>query len=93
MDLVFQGTAVVGDSVLTPGKNGAWYLDIPPELEYAYDPAQANQILDGAGYLDTDDDGVREMPDGTDPLELEFIAINDVDGSAGNRQWFDGLPA
>ncbi len=87
---VFQNTAVPGDSVLTPGKNGAWYLDIPPELEYPYDPAKANQILDDAGYLDTDGDGVREMPDGTDPLELEFVAINDVDGSVDTGQLLDG---
>ena len=90
VDTVFEGTAVVGDSFLTPGKNGSWYLDIPPELEYPYDPATANQILDDAGYLDTDDDGVREMPDGTDPLDLEFIAINDVDGSVGTGQLLDG---
>ena len=90
VDDVFLGTAVVGDSFLTPGKNGSWYHDIPPELEYPYDPAAANQILDDAGYLDTDDDGVREMPDGTNPLELEFIAINDVDGSVGTGQLLDG---
>jgi peptide/nickel transport system substrate-binding protein len=90
VEKVFQNTAVVGDSVLTPGKNGAWYLDIPPELEYPYDPATANQILDDAGYLDTDADGVREMPDGTDPLELEFVAINDVDGSVDTGQLLDG---
>ena len=32
---------------------------------------EANSILDGLGYLDTDDDGVRELPDGT-PLELDY---------------------
>jgi len=90
VDKVFQGTAAVGDSVLTPGKNGSWYLDIPPELEYSYDPAKANQILDDAGYLDTDGDGVREMPDGTNPLKLEFIAINDVDGSVDTGLLMEG---
>ncbi len=88
--IAFQDTAVVGDSILTPGKNGAWYLDIPPDLEYAYDPAKANQILDDAGYMDTDGDGVREMPDGTNPLQLEFIAINDVDGSVDTGRLLDG---
>ncbi|HEY7477423.1 MAG TPA: peptide ABC transporter substrate-binding protein [Actinomycetota bacterium] len=90
VDKVFERTAVVGDSFLTPGKNGSWYLDIPPDLEYGYDPAEANRILDDAGYLDTDGDGVREMPDGTDPLDFEFIAINDVDGSVGTGQLMDG---
>ncbi len=34
---------------------------------------EANRILDeDLGYLDTDGDGVRELPDGT-PLEFEFV--------------------
>ena len=43
-----------------------------------YDIAGANKILDDAGYLDTNGDGVREMPGGGKPLD-----------SAGHR---DGGP-
>ena len=32
----------------------------------------ANEILDGLNYLDTDGDGVRELPDGT-PLEFDYV--------------------
>jgi len=32
----------------------------------------ANEILDDLGYLDTDNDGVRELPDGT-PLEFDYV--------------------
>lgn len=81
VDKVYQGTATIGDSILMPGSNGFWYHDIPAELEFAYDPAKANQMLDDAGYLDTDGDGVREMPDGSDPLIWEFMTISDVNGS------------
>ena len=37
---------------------------------YAYDPERANQILDDAGYVDTDGDGVREM--NGENIVLEF---------------------
>jgi len=37
-----------------------------------YDPDLANQMLDDAGYLDTDGDGIRETPDGI-PLSFEYV--------------------
>ncbi len=37
-----------------------------------YDPDLANQMLDDAGYLDTNNDGVRETPDGL-PLSWTFV--------------------
>lgn len=91
VDQVYQGTAVIGDSILMPGKNGFWYTDIPTELEYPYDVAKANQILDDAGYADTDGDGIREMPDGTNPLEFEFMTITDVEGSVDTGRLYKGF--
>ncbi len=37
------------------------------------DVAGANALLDANGYLDTNADGVREMPGGGAPLEFEFV--------------------
>ena len=37
-----------------------------------YDPDQANAILDGLGYLDTDGDGVREA-EGFGPLVFDYV--------------------
>ncbi len=91
VDKVYLGTATVGDSILLPTSNAFYYHDIPPELEYPHDPARANQILDEAGYLDTDGDGVREMPDGTNPLVLELMVITDVSGSVDTGKLVRGF--
>lgn len=49
---------------------GDWHNS---ELEtVSFDIAMANQILDDAGFVDTDDDGVREYSDGT-PLHYRFM--------------------
>lgn len=65
IDVVLLG---LGDPGLTliPIGLGHWYNNTL--TDYAYDVALANQTLDDAGYKDTDGDGVREMPDGTNPL-------------------------
>ena len=40
--------------------------------DYAFDLDLATQILDDAGYADTDGDGVREMPGGGEPLSFRL---------------------
>jgi peptide/nickel transport system substrate-binding protein len=47
-----------------------WHFD-PPSL-MAYDPAKAQQILESAGYTDTNGDGVRESKSGK-PLSFSFM--------------------
>ncbi|HEY8471256.1 MAG TPA: ABC transporter substrate-binding protein [Natronosporangium sp.] len=39
------------------------------EHGFTYDQGEAESILESAGYVDTDDDGFRETPDG-EPIEL-----------------------
>ncbi|MBE0682947.1 MAG: ABC transporter substrate-binding protein [Anaerolineales bacterium] len=69
IDLILLG---LGNSGLTliPDGLGVWYNDALKD--YEFDVATANQILDDAGYKDTDNDGVREMPDGTQPLNFRL---------------------
>ncbi|UJL45454.1 oligopeptide ABC transporter substrate-binding protein [Virgibacillus sp. NKC19-16] len=43
-----------------------------------YDPEQANQILDEAGYEDVNDDGFRETPDGEE-LVINFASMSGGD--------------
>ena len=66
-----------------------WVPDLGDEL-YTYDPAQANQILDDAGYLDTDGDGVREMPDGSRPLEFRYAERSESTIAAPIREFVTG---
>jgi len=65
--------------VMSPSADPKWLAEIPEEDRLDYDPDLANQILDDAGYLDTDDDGVREMPDGTNPIIIRHAVNTDSD--------------
>ncbi|HXW00297.1 MAG TPA: ABC transporter substrate-binding protein, partial [Anaerolineae bacterium] len=74
IDVAMLGLATPG-LTLVPDTMGDWYN---PLEDYAFDIAKANQILDEAGYKDTDGDGVREMPDGSKPLTFRLYWPNDV---------------
>lgn len=65
IDVIYLGLASPGTTLIPDGL-GVWYNE--SLKDYEFDVAKANQILDDAGYLDTNNDGVREMPDGTNPL-------------------------
>jgi peptide/nickel transport system substrate-binding protein len=63
------GYADVGQSVLVPSTDDAW---TPTDTEkFAYDPEKAKQLLDAAGYKDSNGDGVREDKQGK-PIKLRL---------------------
>lgn len=67
--MILLGLGTPGTALLPDGL-GVWYnTNIK---DYEYDIAKANQMLDDAGYADTDSDGVREMPDGSNPLTFRI---------------------
>ncbi|HRW08761.1 MAG TPA: ABC transporter substrate-binding protein [Caldilineaceae bacterium] len=75
IDITMLGLAEPGLTLVAPGQ-AYWYND---QIEdYAFDITLANQILDDAGYLDTDGDGIREMPDGSQPLTFRLQWANDI---------------
>lgn len=55
---------------------GARYEPTADEL-LAFDPESAGQLLEDNGYVDTDGDGVREMPDGGQPLVFRYFVQTD----------------
>jgi peptide/nickel transport system substrate-binding protein len=77
---VYLGTADPGDTIIRPA-SAFWHLDIPAEDEIPFDPEGAMDLLDQAGYVDTDGDGVREDPRTGDPLRLRMPASTDTIGA------------
>jgi peptide/nickel transport system substrate-binding protein len=63
------GYADVGQSILVPSTDDAW---TPTAAEtFGYDPEKAKQLLDAAGYKDSNGDGVREDKQGK-PIKLRL---------------------
>jgi len=58
IEMAYVGNAERVDSWCYP-ESQMHHPDLP---QYDYNPDKANEILDGAGYLDTDGDGIRNDP-------------------------------
>jgi peptide/nickel transport system substrate-binding protein len=74
IELLLLGLGTPG-LTLIPDSLGVWYNS--SLQDYAYDVAQANQILDEAGYKDSNGDGIRDMPDGSQPLTFRVYYPSD----------------
>jgi len=79
VERVRAGYATPGTTIVAP--LSPFHYE-PTEDEFInFDLAEANRLLDDAGYADTDDDGVREMPGGGDPLVFDTVVIPTVESS------------
>ncbi|MCB9161070.1 MAG: ABC transporter substrate-binding protein [Caldilineaceae bacterium] len=67
IDVTLLGLGTPG-LTLIPDSLGIWYN--AGIEDYAFDIDEANRLLDEAGYVDSDGDGVRDMPDGSQPLRF-----------------------
>ena len=78
---VYEGLAYPQWAPVSPAAGDFHNSDIS---RYEYNPAEANAILDGLGWTDTDGDGIREDGDGN-PIEFELITNtgNSVRGRVG----------
>lgn len=70
--------------------NTEWNPEITVAQQLNYDPVAANQLLDEGGYLDTDGDGVREMPDGSRSLTFRYAERSQSTQAAGIRELLTG---
>ena len=74
IDVVLLGLGTPGLTLIPDGL-GIWYNNSIED--YAFDVDLANQILDEAGYVDADGDGIRDMPDGSDSLTFRLNWASD----------------
>jgi peptide/nickel transport system substrate-binding protein len=78
---LWYGHAQEGVTFL-PSTDRKWMPEFSDDEKFDYDPDLANQMLDEGGYLDSDGDGIREMPDGTNPIAIRHI-VNTNEALAG----------
>jgi peptide/nickel transport system substrate-binding protein len=80
IDVALLGLGSIGVGFVPPGL-GDYFLGTDASLPY--DPAGANALLDQAGYIDTDGDGIRECKSGQDcptgDLTFRFNFPDDID--------------
>ena len=80
VDRVLAGLGKPADT-LSVSPNSEWSPQVPAETQYDFNLDKAKQILDEAGYKDTNGDGIREMPGGGRPLKFRYAVRSE--GSTG----------
>ena len=76
VDRVLAGHGKVAQTLST-SPDTSWTPDIPADQVFDFDLDKARQILEDAGYKDTDGDGIREMPGGGKPLNFTYYVRSD----------------
>lgn len=74
VSMIYGNAGEVGTTIVNP-KDKYHYEPVEGELR-TFDPVAAGEMLEAAGYKDTDGDGIREAADGT-KLSFELISIAD----------------
>ena len=71
VDRVLSGLGTPA-TTMSPSANPEWIPELSEEEDFEFDLEKANSILEEEGYRDSDGDGVREMPDGSRPLNFRY---------------------
>jgi peptide/nickel transport system substrate-binding protein len=89
VDRVIAGLAKPGDTLST-SPNPEWSPQIPAEQQFDFNLDKAKQILDDAGYKDTNGDGIREMPGGGKPLKFRYAVRSEGDTGPATAELITG---
>ncbi|HET9723926.1 MAG TPA: ABC transporter substrate-binding protein [Actinomycetota bacterium] len=98
-DKVLQGYGLPGDSIIPPVSVEGARWEPEGEDVIPFDLTAAAQLLEDAGYVDSDGDGVREMPPGSldpgRPLEFRYYVRSNeqtsVDASQYIKPWLEEI--
>jgi peptide/nickel transport system substrate-binding protein len=90
IDVATLGTGSPGLSLVPPGLGDFYGSEIQ---DYAFDVDAANQLLDDAGYEDSDGDGVRECLADQDceTLTFRFNYPDDIDTAPREAELIEGM--
>ena len=75
---------------LSTSPDPKWTPDIADGVLPSFDLDRAKQILDDAGYEDTDGDAIREMPGGGEPLNFRYMVRSDSVNAQPIAEFFTG---
>ncbi|WP_313232244.1 oligopeptide ABC transporter substrate-binding protein [Tissierella praeacuta] len=74
-EMFYNDLRIPANSLITPAHATFWNSE---QEGYEYNPEKAKQILDEAGYIDKDGDGMREDPNGN-KLQINFLSMSGGD--------------
>jgi peptide/nickel transport system substrate-binding protein len=87
IDRVSAGLGRVANTI-SPSANPDWIPEIPEEEQLSFDLEKSKQILDAAGYEDSNGNGIREV-DGKD-INLTYYILSDSTTAAPNAEFVTG---
>ncbi len=89
IDVATLGTGSPGLSLVPPGLGDFYASEVE---DWAHDPEAANAMLEDAGYVDSDGDGVREcLPDqDCETLTFRFNYADDIDTAPREAELIQG---
>lgn len=98
-DRVLGGYGLPGDTIVPPVSVAGARWEPTGEEVIPFDLEAAAQLLEDNGYVDSDDDGVREMPEGSldpgRPLEFRYYVRSNeqtsVDASQFVKPWLEEI--